>query len=199
MNANERALAQLEGRGWTEVSDWVDAGSVRMLAADARAASARGEFKAAQVGAGAARSLVPALRADRTRWLEDADAAPATRALLAAFERFRTAVNRRLMLGLFEFEAHFALYPPGAGYGRHVDRFRDDNGRVLSVVLYLNEDWRSEDGGALRIETAPGEHTDIAPAGGKLVAFLSERFAHEVLPARRERLSVAGWFTRRPV
>jgi SM-20-related protein len=29
------------------------------------------------------------------------------------------------------------------------------------------------------------------------VCFLSERFEHEVLPATRERLSIAGWFRRR--
>jgi SM-20-related protein len=37
----------------------------------------------------------------------------------------------------------------------------------------------------------------VAPVGGTLVAFLSERFHHEVLPARRERYSLTGWFTRR--
>jgi len=29
------------------------------------------------------------------------------------------------------------------------------------------------------------------------VIFLSARFAHEVLPAKRERLSIAGWFKSR--
>jgi SM-20-related protein len=36
----------------------------------------------------------------------------------------------------------------------------------------------------------------VLPEGGTLVCFLSDRFHHEVLPARRERLSVTGWFTR---
>jgi len=37
----------------------------------------------------------------------------------------------------------------------------------------------------------------ISPEGGTLVAFLSGRFEHEVLPATRERYSLTGWFRRR--
>jgi len=37
----------------------------------------------------------------------------------------------------------------------------------------------------------------VHPTGGTLVLFLSERFAHEVLPAKRERLSLTGWFKSR--
>ena len=34
----------------------------------------------------------------------------------------------------------------------------------------------------------------VAPAVGTLAVFLSEDFEHEVLPARRDRYSIAGWF-----
>ena len=113
----------------------------------------------------------------------------------------REALNRRLLLGMIELEAHYALYPPGAAYARHRDRFRDDDARVLSTVLYLNADWREEDGGALRLYLggdAKNPHLDIYPNAGTLVLFLSAEFDHEVLPATRERLSVAGWFRRSP-
>ncbi len=36
--------------------------------------------------------------------------------------------------------------------------------------------------------------THIAPVMGRLVVFLSEDTAHEVLPALRTRHSIAGWF-----
>jgi SM-20-related protein len=71
---------------------------------------------------------------------------------------------------------------------------------VLSIALYLNADWRAEDGGALRLyleAAGRAPYADIAPVGGTLVAFRSERFPHAVLPARRERLSLTGWFRRR--
>ncbi len=72
--------------------------------------------------------------------------------------------------------------------------------RTFLCVLYLNEDWTHEDGGALRLHLGDGENADISdvlPIGGTLVPFLSERFAHEVLPAKRERLSLTGWFKSR--
>lgn len=197
MSDCDDALRCLEAHGWFVLPRWLDEVSVRALAIEARAAYAQGDFAPARVGARNAATLAPALRADSIRWLDEADAGPAARALLAAFEHLRVEVNRHLQLGLFDLEAHFALYPPGAGYGRHVDRFRDDDARVLSVVLYLNEAWQVDDGGALRMETSADTHSDVLPEGGTLVGFLSDRFPHEVLPARRERLSVAGWFKRR--
>ena len=109
----------------------------------------------------------------------------------------RTSCNRELALGLFEFEAHYALYPPGTRYARHRDRFRDDDARVLSCVLYLNDAWCAEDGGALRVHLDDARRLDVVPAGGTLVAFLSARFEHEVLASQRQRLALTGWFRRR--
>ena len=68
---------------------------------------------------------------------------------------------------------------------------------MLSVVLYLNEDWHADDGGALRIHVDDGATRDVLPEGGTLVAFLAADFEHEVLPATRPRLAVSGWFRTR--
>jgi SM-20-related protein len=72
---------------------------------------------------------------------------------------------------------------------------------VISLVLYLNDDWQDGDGGALRIySTRDGRESacDQAPRGGTLVAMRSEAIPHEVLPAMAERWSIAGWLRRRP-
>jgi SM-20-related protein len=130
--------------------------------------------------------------------VDEASAGPALSLVLERYETLRQGVNQALYLGLFDLEVHFAVYPPGGGYHRHLDRFRDDDRRSLTVVLYLNEDWCAEDGGLLRFwPEAEGDAIDIVPAGGTLVTFLSDRFWHEVLPARRQRLSLTGWFRRR--
>jgi SM-20-related protein len=106
-------------------------------------------------------------------------------------------LNRDLMAGLADFEGHFARYPAGSAYARHIDRLVGSDARAISTVLYLNEGWQPEDGGALRIYLGGGRSADVLPEGGRLVAFLSDRFEHEVLPATRERLSFTGWFRRR--
>jgi SM-20-related protein len=115
-------------------------------------------------------------------------------------ELLRQTLNRELTLGLLGFEAHLALYPPGARYRCHLDQFQDTGDRVLSTSLYLNPDWGAEDEGFLRLyldEPGSAPFEDVLPVGGTLVCFLSGRFHHEVLPSRLERLSATGWFTRR--
>lgn len=104
-------------------------------------------------------------------------------------------LNRNLLLGLFSFESHFAHYAPGAFYKKHLDAFRGQSNRKLSLVLYLNPGWLPDDGGELLLYTNQGQDPiRVTPAFGTLVTFLSEEFPHEVLPARRDRYSIAGWY-----
>jgi len=194
------AAGFVEALAATGLAIAIDAVRAPLVGALRRAAlerDAAGEFRAAAVGRGAGRAKRADVRGDRIRWLEPGDANPAEAALFATLEALRVAVNEALYLGLFDFEGHYALYPPGAGYARHVDRFRDDDARVLTLILYLNEGWSAADGGALRVHFAGGRSRDVTPEGGTMVAFLSDRFPHEVLPASRERLAFTGWFRRR--
>lgn len=103
-------------------------------------------------------------------------------------------LNSRLFLGLFSFESHFAHYAPGAFYKKHVDAFKGESNRVLSIVLYLNPGWLPDDGGELILHLDKEEKVRITPMFGTLVAFLSEEFPHEVLSTKRDRYSIAGWF-----
>src|ERR1700690_3233969 len=158
---------------------------------------ARRRIHAAGIGRGVALQQGPEVRGDRILWLEERTAAPAEVAFWRAIEALRLALNETLYLGLFDFEGHYAMYPPGACYRRHRDRFIDDDSRILSCVLYLNDVWTTVDGGALRIHIDGKGARDVLPAGGTFVCFQAERFEHEVLPAARERLSLTGWFRRR--
>lgn len=185
----------LGARGWIVVPYFFAAAEVAALAADCRALDAAATLTPAATGREAGRRQA-GLRGDRTRWFESDALSPSQAAYWQAMDALRRGLNQRLLLGLESLEAHYALYPPGAGYARHRDRFRDDDARVLSSVCYLNEDWRPADGGVLRLHLADGVH-DVAPQGGTLALFLSAEIEHEVLPAQRERLSIAGWFRRR--
>ncbi len=190
----------LPERGWAIVHDFVPAATWRALAAEVHAARTVGGLRAAGIGTGERYRLAGDVRGDEILWLEPASASVAQQDVLSRLDAVRRRLNRELQLGLFEFEGHFALYPPGAGYRRHRDQHRGSQARVLSCVLYLNADWKAEDAGQLRLyldESGFGEHRDVLPEGGMLVCFLSDRFWHEVLPARRERLSLTGWFRRR--
>ena len=134
------------------------------------------------------------VRGDRVCWADGRD--PATAAYLDWIDALRAALNRRLFLGLFDYECHYACYPVGAFYRRHLDAFRGAVNRVVSTTLYLNPEWQADDGGELVLyrggATVPC--AVVAPRLGTLVLFLSNDFPHEVLPARRIRYSMTGWF-----
>jgi SM-20-related protein len=166
------------------------------LADCARLRRARGEFSAARIGGDRSLQRREDIRGDSTCWIIP-PLWPAEQALLGELERLRLELNREAMLGLFELELHYAWYPPGAGYVRHVDQPQGRVQRRVSLVLYLNEDWMPEAGGELRIFDAAHGHRDIAPMGGRLVCFLTPGREHAVLPTQRDRLSVSGWFCTR--
>jgi SM-20-related protein len=95
---------------------------------------------------------------------------------------------------LFDLELHYAWYPPGAEYLRHVDQPLGTTRRLVSLVLYLNVDWDPLTGGALRLYDAAEQCMDVEPLAGRLVCFLTAGRAHAVLPTRRDRFSLSGWF-----
>jgi SM-20-related protein len=196
------ALADaLHGHGACRLAGWPEPALREALRADLRRLQAEGALVPAAVGRNDGRSLRGDIRADSTRWLDDPRCGDAARVFLERLDALRIALNRRLFLGLDEVEAHYAAYPSGGGYARHRDRFRDSDARVVSLVTYLNEDWNVADGGALRLYFddvgSDAACVDVAPTRGS-ICFLSE-LEHEVLPAQRERLSIAAWFRRAPV
>jgi len=191
-----RIVDDLAERGWSQQNLFLPDALTRALAAECRQRAAEGELAPAAVGRGPFSEIREGIRGDRIQWIEPGQA-PACDRYLGLMDSLREAMNRGLFLGLEDFESHFALYPPGAFYLKHVDRFRDDDRRAVSAVLYLNDDWLPEHGGQLRMYLENGVERDVVPIGGFLVVFLSGDIPHEVLPATRDRLSLTGWFRRR--
>jgi len=169
---------------------------IRALVACAGKRRERGEFAAARIGADRTLQRRADIRGDSIRWLTEPLFAP-ERELKELLEEMRLQLNRDAFLGLFELELHYAWYPPGAGYARHVDQPRHRGQRRVSLVLYLNRRWKASDGGQLRIFADDERYRDIEPVAGRLVAFLTERREHAVMPTRCGRLSLTGWFRSR--
>jgi SM-20-related protein len=192
----------LEKSGWCVVPNFLESSLWRAVAAEARQMYAQGEFRQAGVGRKQTLMIRPEIRNDRVLWLDPAAPTQLQSQYLWRMELVRQRINRELQLGLFGFESHYALYPAGSFYQRHLDQFKGASHRMVSCILYLNDAWQPADGGALRVYlpladclAVPLEtHLDVFPEGGSLVVFLSAGFEHEVLPAKRERMSVTGWF-----
>ena len=191
-----RIVDDLAASGWSQQNIFLSQDLTRALAAECRKRAAEGELAPAAVGRGPSSEIREGIRGDHIQWIESGQAEVCD-SYLGLMDSLREALNRGLFLGLEDFESHFAMYPPGAFYLKHVDRFRDDDRRMVSAVVYLNDAWRPEHGGQLRMYLNDAEQYDVVPVGGCLVVFLSGEVPHEVLPANRERLSLTGWFRRR--
>jgi len=199
-DVHEHIAARLADEGWCVVENYLDALTVAQLRDEALGRWQEGCYHLARVGRGGTATHRPEIRRDQVMWFEPPYSGVQA-AHLARMEQLRGAINRKALMGLFDFECHFTRYALGAYYKKHLDRFRNDSRRTVSVVVYLNETWDAGDGGVLRLflcDAPEAAYRDIEPRGGTLVCFLSDRFWHEVMPTKRERLSLTGWFRTRP-
>lgn len=79
-------------------------------------------------------------------------------------------------------------------YTKHYDN-GNFNGRKLTAIYYINDNWKRKDGGALRLYTKNNEYCDVEPIADRLVLFYSDkRTPHEVLPTHKDRFAVTVWF-----
>jgi SM-20-related protein len=189
--------------GYLVVDDLLPAELIRQLLTQFNSLDAT-SFSVAGTGRSADFGIHHTIRSDQIFWLEPQLSNTASAEFLHYMESLRVGINRRLFLGLFDYESHFAHYPIGAFYKKHLDSFRgtEEQGkqhkknRVLSTVLYLNEHWQPNAGGELVIYAQENNETrtKVIPSIGRFVIFLSEKFPHEVLPATQARNSIAGWF-----
>ena len=188
--------ADLSARGVSIQDQFAAPAQVSALLQCMQVRQSQGEFAAGRVGGGGSVQRRGEIRGDFTCWLRE-PRYPAECILLEQLEQLRGELNRETYLGLFDLELHYAWYPPGAGYARHVDQPQGTTQRVVSMVLYLNLDWEPLAGGALRLYDAAEQSMDVEPLAGRLVCFLTQGREHAVLPARRDRFSISGWFRRR--
>jgi len=134
------------------------------------------------------------VRGDVIRWIESETQDPFEAAFIQLIEKFVLYLNRTCYTALNAYEFHYASYGPDKFYKRHLDQFRADKGRRYSFILYLNNDWKEENGGKLTLFVKDRPEEYVYPHAGTLVFFKSDELEHEVLPAiGRDRMSIAGW------
>ena len=184
---------ELREVGYSIKTKALDAGMVERLRQNLQEVTAS-EFQPAGVGRGDEYLQSERIRSDEICWITGST--EVGREWLAWAAELQSYLNRRLFLGLFSFESHFAHYGPGDYYQRHYDAFRGETNRVLTIVVYLNAEWSGEQGGELMLYRGDEDQEGIAvlPEQGSVVVFLSEEFPHEVLPATCDRYSIAGWY-----
>ncbi|MCX2524882.1 2OG-Fe(II) oxygenase [Larsenimonas rhizosphaerae] len=197
IDGQDALIDQLVAFGWGVQHQAISREHIQALRLELDHLHEHDQLSRAGIGRGQDHQLRDDIRGDSIYWLNPAG--PAQQDWLMRMEHFRQALNYSLFLGLLEFEAHFARYPAGTFYKKHVDSFRNRANRMVSTVLYLNEDWPADGGGEMVLfdeHDTDREIGRVRPEAGTLVCFLSETIPHEVLPTHHSRASIAGWFRR---
>lgn len=182
----------LAQNGFAIINDFLTAAEVLSILGQDDFKNGMLQFKKAGVGKSQEKQINEAIRGDYIQWIDKATAQPPVQAYLDKLTELISFVNQCLFLSLKDYEVHMTIYPAGSFYKRHLDQFKKDDHRKLSLICYLNENWKEEEGGQLRIYQQQ-KHFDILPVAGRLVCFRSDQLEHEVLPATRARLSLTGW------
>ncbi|MBO6584865.1 MAG: 2OG-Fe(II) oxygenase [Gracilimonas sp.] len=107
------------------------------------------------------------------------------------------SLRRYCYLSLSGSEFHIAKYPAGTHYHRHLDQFNERTNRQITVLIYLNKDWKKGDGGELIIYK-DGEEITVEPHSKRLLLFKSDTIEHEVLTTNVPRYSLTGWLLHQP-
>ncbi|PHQ66016.1 MAG: proline hydroxylase [Sulfurimonas sp.] len=132
-------------------------------------------------------------RKDKIHWLDNSNLSQ--KEFLDFADGLKEYLNKELYLGLSYYESHFAIYDEGDFYETHLDCFKNSKNRVVTTVYYLNDEWGEDDGGELIVYDENNNFLDkVMPDANTLVVFMSEKFPHEVLAAKKRRYSIAGWF-----
>lgn len=158
-------------------------------------------FKKAAIGNRVNETIEKSVRGDFILWMNEANAEPLEKQFFSKINSFVDYLNKTCFLGILQKEFHYALYPEGTFYKRHLDTFQNDDRRKLSMVCYLNdENWKPANGGELVIYNGvAGEEKEINiyPFPGRMVIFESQVLEHEVKPVKTPRLSITGWLKTR--
>ena len=158
-------------------------------------------FKKAAIGNHLNETIVKSIRGDVILWMDEQRADDSERLFFNKINNLVDYLNKTCFLGIIHKEFHYALYPEGTFYKRHLDTFQNDDRRKLSFVCYLNEDgWSPEIGGELVLFlNNDGQETEkvVYPFPGRVVIFESQILEHEVKPVNTERLSITGWLKTR--
>jgi SM-20-related protein len=193
----EQIIEDLIHQHYAVVEDFFEASLIGQLHAELHFLHDHDKLKKAAIGKHFDEHIVKDIRGDYIQWIEEKLANPTEKAFFDAVNDFTDYLNRTCFMGILHKEFHYAVYPEGRFYKRHLDTFENDQRRKLSMVLYLNKAWTEDNGGELVIYKNEGpeeKSIPILPKFGRVVIFESSVLEHEVKPVLKgERLSITGW------
>lgn len=149
------------------------------------------QMRPARIGSLEQKSIQSNIRSDFILWVEH-EADPLFSTWNHRIQQLTKSLKEEFFLPLKSSEFHFAHYPKGSFYSRHIDQPQSSHNRLISVVHYLNPDWNDNWGGQIVLYTKEGP-IKIQPKSPRTLIFQSQKVEHEVLPTEKDRFSLTGW------
>lgn len=154
------------------------------------------KLKKAGIGAQQDYQVKAEIRGDFIYWLDEGRD-PALKPFFELKDELIQSLKRFCYLSLSGSEFHIAKYPAGSYYHRHLDQFNERTNRQITVLIYLNKDWKQGNGGELVIYKEDQEIL-VEPIAKRLLLFKSDVIEHEVLTTQVPRYSLTGWLLHQP-
>lgn len=154
-------------------------------------------LKRAGIGSSGEFQLNESIRGDFIHWLNrerDSELEP----FFGLMDELTESLRRNCFMSLSGSEFHIAKYPAGSHYDRHLDQFNERSNRQITVLIYLNQNWKKGYGGELKIYKDDKEIL-VEPIAKRLLLFKSDIVEHEVLTTKVLRYSLTGWLLHQPV
>jgi len=146
----EKIISDITNHHYSIVEDFFNLKEVLLLRQSLLEKYEGDKFKKAAIGNRTNEIILNSVRGDIIFWIDEKQVNKAETMFFDKINDLIRYLNRTCFLGILQKEFHYALYPTGTYYRRHIDTFQNDDRRKLSIVCYLNdEDWQAENGGEL--------------------------------------------------
>lgn len=197
LSAYESIISQIIDQSYAVVDEFFETSLLEELATHLHLLYDSNALKKAAIGKHFDEHIKTEIRGDYIQWIDERNANVLEADFFKQINHFVDYLNRTCFMGILHKEFHYAVYPEGRFYKRHLDTFENDQRRKLSMVFYLNKDWSASSGGNLVIYTQENQKEkaiSIIPKFGRLVIFESSILEHEVKPVLKGlRFSITGW------
>lgn len=191
-----RWMDELAIQDYVIADDFISDEMFRLIMKFFREKEENDQLKKAGIGSSGEFQLNASVRGDFIHWLErerDSELEP----FFGLMDELIESLKRYCFMSLSGSEFHIAKYPEGSHYDRHLDQFNERSNRQITVLIYLNQNWKNGDGGELKIYKA-GEEILVEPIAKRLLLFKSDVVEHEVLTTNVPRYSLTGWLLHQP-
>jgi len=115
--------------------------------------------------------VISNIRSDHILWINEE--LTIAQQHIDALKQLSQILNYSFYLGIQDVEAHFACYNAGEFYALHRDNPQGKNGRMISTVYYLHQEWQDDWGGKLHLQDKNNVWHTIDPQPNRIAMFQS--------------------------